>query len=573
MKGFIAALAVLALALPMAATAQSAHSLILSHARQTGDLPPRLQVYLDVVDDEGRAVTAIAPPQLTGTLGQERLDLDRLRPFDATGEGVGYLFLVDISKSLSEAQFRQIRSALGTWLGDLRPADRAAILAFGDSSRLVVDFTSDVATLRAGLDDLGPTDQRTLLHRALVDALELGRQRDQQIPGRRVLVVLTDGKDEGSGLLPEDVLTKLRQDPMPIYAIGVSKLPTAEQQRYLEVLHRFASNSGGAFYTGSESFEDQYGEIRDAIRRVWVAEMSCAGCRVDGESYRLQLQLEHSGRRLSQGTDLRLLPTVSSTAASGSGTAASSSVEGSAGDPQGRDPMTAEPPPPAGGEVGPDTATSPQTTTETPRTDPGRSDPTAATDPADRATTGAARPWWKNPTLWLILLALGLLGWLLSLRRRKQPREEPAPSEDLEATAALGDLPTEDGEATMPGAAAIAAAGGIDPPGAEITGVFNPRSVRFVVLRGSRKGKEYRLLLRNKATIGSRSTCDLVLADEEDIAAEQFELVQLDRQVFIRNLAERAPTLVNGLTLSEGQTLKTNDLVGTRGTIFRTVIF
>ena len=98
-----------------------------------------------------------------------------------------------------------------------------------------------------------------------------------------------------------------------------------------------------------------------------------------------------------------------------------------------------------------------------------------------------------------------------------------------------------------------------------------PRRLRLIVLRGSRRGKEYALTLGNTAVVGSRSTCELVLSDEREIAAQQFELAQHDRRVLIRNLATTAPTLLNGLAIVDWEPIKSNDLVGTGETVLRIV--
>jgi hypothetical protein len=91
------------------------------------------------------------------------------------------------------------------------------------------------------------------------------------------------------------------------------------------------------------------------------------------------------------------------------------------------------------------------------------------------------------------------------------------------------------------------------------------------VLRGSHRGKEYEVTLANTAVVGARSSCDCVLSEERDLAPQQFELMQRDRRVMIRNLAEAPPTLLNGLALDDWQPLKSNDLVGTGDTILRVV--
>jgi len=99
-----------------------------------------------------------------------------------------------------------------------------------------------------------------------------------------------------------------------------------------------------------------------------------------------------------------------------------------------------------------------------------------------------------------------------------------------------------------------------------------PRVVRFVVLRGRNKGKQYRSLLRQKLVVGSRSTADLVVVGEVNVGAEQFELTQDGGDVIIRNLNDERPTLINGLDMETGQRLQAGDLVGNEDVIFRTVL-
>lgn len=526
----IAAL-VLALLAPVALLAAGEpQTLAVNDAVQVPAEVPALRVYLDVLDAAGEELDELAPAELAATLGEEALALGRLAPFapaTGTGEGVGYVLLVDVSASLNAAQFDQIRGALRTWIAELGPEDRAAILAFGSESRVLVDFTADRDRLSAALAALGPTDAETLLHRALLDALDLGRRRDPELPARRAAVVLTDGLDEGSGLSVDDVLATLRDSSMPIYAIGYSQLPEPRRRTNLDVLRRFASNSGGAFFEADRTrIAEAYTAIHQAIDRVWVADFTCTACRTDGALYRLQLTLRRGGRVLTAGKDVRMLPQPDG-ARTAPGAAASGADAGTAS---------------AGG---------------TEETASGVLGPAAAPD------AGRVRFW-----LYLALAAAvaALLAWLAGrLARRRQPEAAVGP-----APAPPPPLPAPPAAPGVVSRAATAAANELFP-GATLARE-RPRRVRLIVLRGSRRGREYALTLEASAVVGSRSTCDLVLAEETDIAARQFELAQRDRRVMIRNLAGAAsPTLLNGLALTDWEPVKSNDLVGTGGTILRVV--
>ena len=291
------------------ATAQVADFRLGQAAQGDGD---RIHAYLDVWDEQRLPVEELDASSLEATWGGEGLSVLDVEPFRAAGEGVAYVFAVDISRSLDAEAWGGIRRALDAWITGLGPNDRAAVLAFGDESRVVADYTSDRAALRTAVESLGPTDGTTVLYRALVDALELSARRDPDLPRRRGIVVLSDGLDEGSGLVAEDVLVGLRESRLPLYSVGFGG---PRRQESLDLLLRLSTNSGGRFVAvEGADFERAYAEMREAIERVWVARFACAGCRLDGASRRLQVNLRQGERILSKGIELRLLAPVGSTA-------------------------------------------------------------------------------------------------------------------------------------------------------------------------------------------------------------------------------------------------------------------
>lgn len=473
-------------------------------------------MYARVLDERNEPLFSLAGTTLTATLGDQRLDPVEVQSFHESGEGVAYIFLVDISKSLSEREFSLIQESLENWMVTLRPQDRAAILAFGDESRLVVDYTSDVEVLRESLSALGPTDSSTVLFEAIHDGFELARRRDGDLPGRRVLIVLTDGRDEGSGWTLEDTLAVIRDDPAPIFAIGLSRIrPPEERLRYLQLLRRLATNSGGEFFEGSTTaLSKSYSAIREAIHNVWVADFGCPHCVRDGRSQRLQVNLSDGERVLSDGQSIRLLPSAT----------------------------------PAAGAEGPD-----EQPAEQPAEGPDVSAP-AETDRPEPATEAPAGRRW----LWLALplLAAGVALWLIS--RRRAPGAI-TPETDLDSLPPVG--PVEAPSYTTSGGLVTTR-----PPRP-----VKLRVVRLVVVRGKKPGTQYSVTLLDRAVLGARSTCDCVLYGEPGVSPEQFELSQRDGHVFMRNLSEDNPTLIDGLPADGRQRIQSEALIGTREFIVRII--
>jgi hypothetical protein len=119
------------------------------------------------------------------------------------------------------------------------------------------------------------------------------------------MVILSDGKDEGSALTPGDVLRKIQANRLPIYAIGYSNFRGAERQRYLDILHRFSNLSGGVYREAdTEPLPEVYAAMREAIRRVFRVKLACNVCPADGHPYPLQITVSIAGKGLQDSLEV-----------------------------------------------------------------------------------------------------------------------------------------------------------------------------------------------------------------------------------------------------------------------------
>nr|WP_321397062.1 FHA domain-containing protein [uncultured Desulfobacter sp.] len=275
---------------------------------------PDMTVYVHIRDENGGMVRELENAATTVFIGTEAVPVRHMNPFDPVEEGVAYILLVDVSKSLSIAQFGVIKEALSAWVESMTAKDFAAIMTIGSTIRLLQDFTVEKEKLQSTINTLEPTDMNTQLHLGLVRAMELGRRRDAELPGRRVIITLSDGQNDfAGGTTQTEVLNRVKEDPVPIYAIGFVKPPmTGKKESFLKILGNFARTSGGIFFKADDTpLPAIYDRMRQSVLDVWSAELDCTACRADGGLYRLQMTLSEGSRTLSDGLDIRLLPVVS----------------------------------------------------------------------------------------------------------------------------------------------------------------------------------------------------------------------------------------------------------------------
>lgn len=275
---------------------------------------PNVAVYLDIRTESGMAVENVRAEQLQAEIGPYPASTKSLQPFSTSGEGIAYIFLVDVSKSLKPEQFAQIRNALRQWTEKMGGKDRAAIVTFGESVKTAQDFTADKAILKTKIEELVLSDLHTRLHEGLVRALDLGRRDDADLPSRRVIVTLTDGlADAAGGSTREETMARIKEESVPIYAIGfaAASVSARDKDQGFKALGAFAHASGGAFITGdTKTMDEIFAELHGMVREAYLLMLDCATCPGDGRAYPLRVKLQAGNRVLTATSDVRLAPGV-----------------------------------------------------------------------------------------------------------------------------------------------------------------------------------------------------------------------------------------------------------------------
>jgi Mg-chelatase subunit ChlD len=269
---------------------------------------PEIKVYIEALDQTGLPIETIQQEQLTATVGQIQAEVKEVKRFDQSAEGVAYVFLVDISRSLSSKQFAKMQSAISTWIDKMGASDRAAIISFGEKVIRVQDYTEDKNALKNGVKSLKISDNKTQLHQGIAKAIELSHRVDPTLPSRRAIVILSDGEDDfPGGMTRDEVLALMKEDRIPFYAIGFTQQRRAGDEK-LKKIGEFARVSGGEFFDGDESdWPRLYETIQQKILMSFLVKLDASKATADGKPYRVQLTLNSAGKTMTDGLDLRLL--------------------------------------------------------------------------------------------------------------------------------------------------------------------------------------------------------------------------------------------------------------------------
>jgi Ca-activated chloride channel family protein len=188
-----------------------------------------------------------------------------------------------MKKSAARAQ-----SAAREFIDAMRPEDQVGMIMFASKAEYVHSPTDRRDYSQKAIDAY-VADGGTALYDALYDCLaQLGTVRT-----RRVVVVVTDGRDEnatsnGPGSLRtfEDVLRKLQQTDAVIYPVGIGSRVERAQ------LQQLADRSGGTAYFPSDvtTLSSDYHKILDELRRRYVVGYQSTNRARDGRWRRVEIR-------------------------------------------------------------------------------------------------------------------------------------------------------------------------------------------------------------------------------------------------------------------------------------------
>jgi len=494
------------LTLPTIAQASEVASFRIS---QVCAIEPDFTAFVEILDANDNLVMDVQKDQLTASLGDKPLKIKEITKFQ-TGEGVAYILLVDISKSLTEKEFAQMRKVVQSWVDGMNPQDRAAIITFGTKVKRLQDFTDKKLLLKNTIARLKPTDKQTQLHAGLAEAMNLGSRADPNLPSRRVIITLSDGQDDyAGGMTEQEVFNQMKVNPVPIYAIGYYRPPRRlKKEEYLKKLGAFARTSGGSYFRAqTNTIPQMFTRMRQRIRDVYQVELLCPDCKWDGVVRRLQMTYKKGPRVLTAGLDMRLLKRI-------------------------------DLPLKTGGEY---------STTETP--------------------TGVGF-WDKIPT-WiylgggLVLVGIIILVIVMVANQGgdRVPVQGPLMSSGPDREDEGGSYQTVQGAPTRAVPVPPGGVKAVKPKVAPTPPVSSGKNLRFTVIRGDVNRPPYEVNLTERLVMGRDANCDLPLVDDKEVSRNHCELTLEDDVIRIVDLGSKNGTLVNGVPISGSYQLQNDDII------------
>ena len=224
---------------------------------------PEVKAYISITDKKNRPIPGLDKRILSLQENGDSAEIKEMRMVGAQGrrEALSLALVLDKSGSMQGNKMQQATKSLLRFISFMETGDRASLLAFNDQVANLVPLTENRESLKSSVLALEPGG-----HTALYDAIAKGVESVKGVPGRRAVIVLTDGK-ANRGIMDIDQAI----DAAVKAYVSVAVIGLGEDVRTAR-LERIAQETGGNyFFTPSEEgLSGIYESISKRIRNEYV---------------------------------------------------------------------------------------------------------------------------------------------------------------------------------------------------------------------------------------------------------------------------------------------------------------
>ncbi|HUJ24463.1 MAG TPA: VWA domain-containing protein [Myxococcales bacterium] len=260
---------------------------------------PHARGYVNVIGASGSPIPNL-PQDLFKVYEQGSNDsqkIEKVESLETAQTGASIVIVVQASGAMLGIQ-DDIKKAVAAFVNGLGEKDQVAVVDYAEAAETVAPFSDDKGDVAGKAGKITFTGKSFLLYDGLAQAISLyasaaapgkGGQAASTLPAAKAIIVISDGRDNGSATDVEKVISDAMKRRIPIHCVGHSEL----DQDSLSNLEMIARRTN-AVYKAAPSVDDinkALTVIKDYINKMYVVQWK-TGLDHDGKDHKVEIAME-----------------------------------------------------------------------------------------------------------------------------------------------------------------------------------------------------------------------------------------------------------------------------------------
>jgi Ca-activated chloride channel family protein len=235
-----------------------------------------------VVSDRGRFIKGL--PQSAFRILEDNVP-QKISHFSAEGSPLEIVVAVDVSASMAPAM-AQLRTSVKKFLTALGPKDQVTLTAFNDNLFTLTRRETSAEQRLKAVDRLAPWGGT-----ALYDVIIRGLQQLTRQPGRRVLVVFSDGDDRTSHATLAAVEQAVRSSDATLFMVALGRAVRSDALK--TGIEELVDLSGGRalFVDRADRLDEPFAEIIEELANQYLIGYESSNPKSEGAWREIKVEL------------------------------------------------------------------------------------------------------------------------------------------------------------------------------------------------------------------------------------------------------------------------------------------
>jgi len=263
---------------------------------------PHARGYVNVVNGSGAPIQNL-PPELFKVYENGDKDsskIEKVESLEAAQTGASIVIVIQASGAMNMIE-GDLKKAVAAFVNGLGEKDQVAIVDYAEVAETVAPFSEEKGDVAGKAGKITFTGKSYLLYDGVAQALSMYAAAASPgkpgaavtlLPSAKAIILISDGRDNGSATDVEKVIADAMKRRIPIHAIGHSEL----DQDSLANLEAISKRTGGTYKAAAapDDINKALTVIKDYINKMYVIQWKTQ-LDHDGKEHKIDIAMENEG--------------------------------------------------------------------------------------------------------------------------------------------------------------------------------------------------------------------------------------------------------------------------------------
>lgn len=283
---YAAALAVLMLVVPAFAEEKEQLSIRIDQI-VSGDYP-EMTAYAVVRNQRGDPVSGLAPGLFSFRIDSADIKVkSRITPFTMSAEKVDYTILLSNNGIMDGEPLDFQKNAVLKFVELMNDDDTLSVYTIGEEAGTVCENVGRKQFDPSVINKIEISDAQPRLYDSIIN---LVRKVEQKSTRRKIIVILSDGRDQNSRFTKSQLEDTLGKAGIPVYTVGMRIL----SNQTLSTLDEISQLTGGSYYylPKISTLPDSMKQVAECVKQCYVIRLKVKGIKADNQAHMLEVRVD-----------------------------------------------------------------------------------------------------------------------------------------------------------------------------------------------------------------------------------------------------------------------------------------